>query len=184
MELVGDLEGFSWLFSSNDKKYASVIKEGKETIVARAVDVAHYALSKYERISTMKLQKIVFYSQAYYVVTNRAPLFPEGIEAWVNGPVVPNLFWLHRGEYTIPSGFFLPYAPRELAEEEQRAVDHVIAKVGAMSGADLSFLTHSEGPWRDARGDDAPNAKTRTIIPIKSIADYYSSASCNNPVFA
>ncbi len=45
----------------------------------------------------MKLQKLVYYCQAWNVVWEREPLFPEAIEAWINGPVVRALYDLHKG---------------------------------------------------------------------------------------
>lgn len=52
-------------------------------------DVAEYVLSEVGYVSTMKLQKLVFYSQAYSLVTLDEPLFSDDFEAWVNGPVCP-----------------------------------------------------------------------------------------------
>ena len=65
--------------------------------MAEVVSVAAYVLHKLGYSTTMKLQKIVYYSQAYSLVSRNRPLFTERIEAWVNGPVVPELFDLHRG---------------------------------------------------------------------------------------
>ena len=54
-------------------------------------DVAEYVLSEVGYVSTMKLQKLVFYSQAYSLVAFDEPLFSDDFEAWVNGPVCPPL---------------------------------------------------------------------------------------------
>lgn len=54
-------------------------------------DVAEYVLSEVGYVSTMKLQKLVFYSQAYSLVALDEPLFSDDFEAWVNGPVCPPL---------------------------------------------------------------------------------------------
>jgi len=39
----------------------------------------------------MKLQKLVFYAHGWYMGNVRAELFPEDVEAWPHGPVVPSL---------------------------------------------------------------------------------------------
>ena len=59
-------------------------------------DVAEYVLSEVGYVSTMKLQKLVFYSQAYSLVALDEPLFSDDFEAWVNGPVCPPCFGLTR----------------------------------------------------------------------------------------
>ena len=50
--------------------------------MADVLDVAKYALDKLGYVSTMKLQKIVFYSHAYHLVRQGLPLFDDRIEAW------------------------------------------------------------------------------------------------------
>ena len=67
--------------------------------MAHVVDVAAYILECLGSVSTMKLQKLTFYSQAYYLVEHGTPLFPEEFEAWANGPVAPDLFKRHKGEF-------------------------------------------------------------------------------------
>ena len=49
--------------------------------MAHVVDVAAYILECLGSVSTMKLQKLTFYSQAYYLVEHGTPLFPEEFEA-------------------------------------------------------------------------------------------------------
>ena len=67
-------------------------------------DVAEYVLSEVGYVSTMKLQKLVFYSQAYSLVTFDEPLFSDDFEAWVNGPVCPPLFRAHKGLFVVGKG--------------------------------------------------------------------------------
>jgi len=39
-------------------------------------------------ITNKKLQKLLYYSQAWYLVFNKKPLFKDKIEAWVHGPAI------------------------------------------------------------------------------------------------
>jgi uncharacterized phage-associated protein len=66
-----------------------------------APDVAQYILGKTGKTSTDKLQKLVHYSQAWHLVWPEKPLFPEEMQAWTNGPVVPALFRTHKGKYEV-----------------------------------------------------------------------------------
>ena len=56
--------------------------------MAKVHDVAAYIISKMRGVDAMKLQKLLYYSQAWSLVWDSRPLFPSKIEAWANGPVV------------------------------------------------------------------------------------------------
>ena len=111
--------------------------------MAHVVDVAAYILECLGSVSTMKLQKLTFYSQAYYLVEHGTPLFPEEFEAWANGPVAPDLFKRHKGEFVVSRGFFGPLLEHALTEYEYAAIDHVVGCLKNWTGASLSELTHS-----------------------------------------
>ncbi len=152
--------------------------------MAHVIDVASHILKETGNTSTMKLQKLVYYSQAYYLVKYRTPLFSQRIEAWVNGPVVPALYAAHRGQSVVSLGdvnFDRP--PSGLAPAEKEAVLHVLAILGDRTGSELSELTHGERPWVDARRGLQPTERSNNLIPIESIQTYYSSSNCTNPLF-
>lgn len=152
--------------------------------MAHVVDVAAYILEELGTVSTMKLQKLAFYSQAYYLVEHGALLFPEAFEAWANGPVAPDLFRRHRGEFVITRGFFGPVREDALSEDEREAVDHVVSRLKDWSGAQLSDLTHSEAPWQAARTGLAPNARSQRPIETDFMRVCYEARPAANPVFA
>ena len=61
--------------------------------MANVFDVAKYILEKLGTLSTMKLQKLCYYCQAWSLVWDDTPLFDEKFEAWANGPVCRELFF-------------------------------------------------------------------------------------------
>ena len=69
--------------------------------MASAHDVAAYILECHGRMTAMKLEKLVYYCQAWSLVWDERTLFDERIEAWVNGPVVPELYRVHRGQFHL-----------------------------------------------------------------------------------
>ena len=73
--------------------------------MANALDVAAAILKRTGPIPAMKLQKLVYYSQAWSLVWDDRPLFKDRIEAWANGPVIPNLYRAHRGHQWSPLSF-------------------------------------------------------------------------------
>ena len=136
-------------------------------------DVAAYILEKVGTMTTMKLQKLIYYSQAWSLVWDEKPLFEEGIEAWANGPVVKDLFDYHRGMYEISA---MPIGnPRLLNQAQQETVDVVLEYYGDKSAQWLIQLTHMEDPWIQARKGLPPLERGNKIIPLDTMADYYSS---------
>ena len=69
--------------------------------IVSVFDVACYVMSRVKECTTMKLQKLLYYCQAWYLVWNDKPLFSENIEAWANGPVIRELYNFHKGLFTI-----------------------------------------------------------------------------------
>jgi uncharacterized phage-associated protein len=54
-------------------------------------DVAKYILVRQGEMTTFKLHKLLYYSQAWSLVWDDAPLFSDDFYAWANGPVLPLL---------------------------------------------------------------------------------------------
>lgn len=150
-----------------------------------ALNVAAYVLDQTGPISTMKLQKLVYYCDAYHLVRTGSPLFANKIEAWANGPVVRDLFDKHRGRYVIARDDLpLSRHVEALDREEKQTVDHVIQCIGHLTGAQLSDLTHSERPWIDQRRGVAAESRSSNQITPQAIRAFYGSPFCTNPIFA
>ncbi len=136
-------------------------------------DVAAFLLQNLGGMTAMKLQKLVYYCQAWSLVWDEAPLFPEDIEAWASGPVVRELFEAHRGEYivsTISEG-----DPNKLNITQKETIQAVINYYGKKSSQWLSDLTHMEDPWKNTRTGMPEMARSSRIIQLDIIDEYYSS---------
>ena len=141
--------------------------------MATVHDVAAYILARRGSMTAMKLQKLVYYSQAWALVWDDKPLFSEKIEAWANGPVCPALYALHRGEYQIeawPKG-----SADALSTEERETVDAVLGAYGDKTSWELSAMTHAETPWRAARSGLDTDERGTTEITHGSMAEFYSN---------
>jgi uncharacterized phage-associated protein len=124
-------------------------------------------------MTAMKLQKLVYYAQAWALAWTEEPLFPEPIEAWQLGPVVRSLYHAHRGVFSVaevPGG-----DPDRLSLVDRQIVDAIVSHYGRMSPSALSDLTHEELPWRLARGNAGPNDRSDNEISPESIATFYRS---------
>lgn len=142
---------------------------------ATVFDVAKYILQKQVQLSTMKLQKLVYYCQAWSLVWDDKPLFNSRVEAWANGPVVPELFNYHQGRYCVSANFFRQADTNNLTEEQTDTIDSVIEFYGDKSPQWLSDLTHSESPWIEARRGIPDGVRGSSEITLESMAMYYSS---------
>lgn len=139
-------------------------------------DVAKYILEKLNKpCSTMKLQKLVYYCQAWFLVWEDRPLFDEKIEAWSNGPVIRRLFNFHRGVYTINKYWLTLGSSSKLSELQKEDINSVLDFYGKKSSQWLIDQTHSEQPWIQARVGLAPFEKGDREISRESMVDYYSS---------
>jgi uncharacterized phage-associated protein len=139
-----------------------------------AYEVSKWFLAK-KPMTHKKIQKLCYYAQAWYcALFDEGPLFAEGIEAWVHGPVIPALYpqyadyrWNEIPQY---EGKLYPFS-----EHQQKVLEAVFETYGNFSGDQLERLTHSESPWKDARGDLKPWENCNEVISIDAMRKYYAA---------
>ncbi len=119
-----------------------------------------------EGITNLKLQKVLYLAQAYYLAKLGRPLFSDKIEAWEYGPVVPVVYRKFKTNGSNPIIF--ENDKSTLLEEDKELVKKVWDSFGGYSASRLVDITHAHTPWREAY-----KAKDKTI-PHKSIKDYYT----------
>ncbi|WP_418003346.1 Panacea domain-containing protein [Mycobacterium sp. PDNC021] len=141
--------------------------------MANVHDVAAYILQKKTRMSAMKLQKLVYYSKAWHLVWEDKPLFREPIQAWANGPVVYELYDLHRGKFEVTAKVLKGGDPNNLTTDEKESIDVVLKHYGHLKAYELSDMTHREDPWRNARGGLPAGAPCSNVITDVSMYEYY-----------
>ena len=164
-------------FIDNEGRYWIPIKnksfEFSHKHSVSALDVAAYILKKLGSMTTMKLQKLVYYCQAWSLVWDEQPLFRENIEAWANGPIVRELFNYHRGQYLISS--VVIGNPDLVNEIQKETIDAVVDYYGKKSSQWLSDLTHMEDPWKTTRIGLSEMKRGNRIVGLDVIAEYYGS---------
>ena len=102
-----------------------------------------------QRLGHLKLQKLCYYAQGFYLAFRREPLFREPLRAWAYGPVVRELWDAHRyarGPLPVPEDF----GDEALTPGQRKFLDIVLDRFVEYSGTQLSRFTHEEPPWRDA----------------------------------
>ncbi|MFC1967217.1 Panacea domain-containing protein [Chloroflexota bacterium] len=137
------------------------------------MDIAQYILEKQGRMTTMKLQKLVYYCQAWSLVWDEEPMFPEKIQAWANGPVVRKLYDHHQGVFRVSS---IRHGNSDnLTDTQRETIDVVLEAYGDKSAQWLSDLTHLESPWNVAREGLSEGEPSEREITPEILYDYYST---------
>lgn len=134
-------------------------------------DVARYFLRK-ESMTHKKLEKICYFAQAWFLANYGEPLVPNRFEAWVHGPVCPDLYSKYRG-WGWES---IPQEKQEVTFEDERVkgfLNQVYETYGDYTADELERITHSEEPWNKARRECAPGAYSRNPIALKDMKNYY-----------
>lgn len=129
-------------------------------------------------ITTMKLQKLVYFAQGWSFALLGHQLFEEDFRAWTNGPVAYDLFDRHRRQYLV--GDWKWGDENELSPEEHVVVDAVLKNFGALSGPQLSELTHRPGtPWSKVRTEHGvPEGEACNItVPKPAIQEFFTRAN-------
>lgn len=166
-------------------------------------DVARYLgitlLYKKYSVSPLKLQKILYYTQSWYMVFfgEENTLFKECPQAWVNGPVYPTIYKEYRNKVEYMAHELLPKhfgctedsltteaellaKKMELTADEIKCINSILSLYGSKTQDQLVFLSHCEDPWVKNRGNLQPYEYSNKEIPLKEMYDYYRARYDNN----
>lgn len=136
--------------------------------------MAAYIVDKEGPIQHLLLQKLLYYCQAASLVWDDVRLFKDQIEAWINGPVVPNIWQAFRGQTMI---FSVPGGHKNALDDDNRATVRAILKTfGDYEPQLLANKTHNESPWINARHNLAPDERGNVEITEKALRDYFEEA--------
>lgn len=140
--------------------------------MANIFDTAKYILEQRGVTSTMKLQKLCYYAQAWSLVWDDSPLFGEDFQAWANGPVCPELFHKTQGKYSVCAEDETG-GTGDLSDNQKDTINRVLDYYGPHDAQWLSQLTHMEAPWNQAREGVPAGMGCDHIITKESMAMYY-----------
>lgn len=123
-------------------------------------------------ISNLKLQKLVYYAQAWHLAIYGEPLFKAQFQAWVHGPVIRGL-WAKYKKYRYNP---IDEDPPEVEFDEQTAgfLKEVADVYLGEDAYKLELMTHQEDPWIEARADLPPDAASSAVISNESMKQYFS----------
>lgn len=101
-------------------------------------------------------------------------LFSDKIEAWIHGPVIPNVYRQFKkfGFSPIDTALGNEHA---FPEEIDALLNEVWETYGQLDATTLESLTHSELPWREARRSVDVDELSDTEIDPQVMTDFYSA---------
>lgn len=141
-------------------------------------DVGRYFLylaSKEKKpITNKKLQKLVYYAQAWSLVLNNKKLFNEPIEAWVHGPAVRSLYVQYKKFGFEPIQEEVKANEINISGQTKELLNNVWKLYGKMDAGYLEMLTHSEKPWQEAREGLQSSESSGNEISLKTMKGYYA----------
>lgn len=148
----------------------------------KANDVGEWMLARVDResgdaITHLKLQKLVYYAQAWHLAHFDKPIFDEDLKAWTHGPVAPSIWHKYKehGWAALPECSNAPSFPTDT----QALISAVYDAYSRFSAKQLEEMTHEELPWREARGVLPLEAKCDIPISKRTMAEFYRKRITN-----
>lgn len=132
--------------------------------------VLYWANRDGDLISNLKLQKLLYYAQAWYLVNFDGPLFGDSIEAWDFGPVIPDVYRRYKRFGCNPIKYH-----GEAGKEEKRfskpqlgfLVEFYDVYIGIPAHT-LVNTSHNEKPWIEGHG------RASKVIDVNTMQEYYT----------
>lgn len=117
-------------------------------------------------IDPLKIQKLIFYANGYYLALKGTPLINESFEAWPKGPVVSSLYREFKDFGFSPITRLAEELDWDFAENVpvpipdgdkalEKVIDFVWISYSKHPSSVLSAMTHQDGgPWDRANKDN------------------------------
>lgn len=146
--------------------------------------IVNYSNEKKYSISNLKLQKLLYYVQAYFLYKKKEPCYKAKIEAWKFGPVVPEAYeeFKKYGASEIPkiNNYYeitennneivvecIGYKT-DINQEDEKRIKEVVDDFSSYSAAKIIRLSHNQKPWIDAY-----KKGVKSEITLEAISDYF-----------
>jgi uncharacterized phage-associated protein len=163
----------------NKAMAAATQLENLFSVSEKMLRVISYIFENLEEVTPLMLQKLLYFIQGVSYALYGKPMFEEDCEAWIHGPVYPEVYDLFRDfKYNpIEDARFALFESTgdELTTEERKVIELVVNTFGLYGGKVLERITHNEDPWKKARRGYTDNIPSKEPLPKESIKAYYVS---------
>lgn len=144
--------------------------------------LADYILMRHGTMSHLKLQKLLFYCDAYHLAFFDEELVTDQFEAWVHGPVSRKVFnelkdsSLLYAELTFSKDTSAANDAFDgLTSSQKDLITMVLNTLSTWDEFQLETATHKENPWIEARIGYGPADKCTKIISKESMRTFYKA---------
>lgn len=132
--------------------------------------IANTEAEQGELISNLKLQKLLYYLNGFFMAAFNKKLFENPIEAWQYGPVVREAYFNYKefgsGAISTPENVKIIILPKE----DEALFSEVMEEYGQFSAIKLMNMTHEELPWQKTF-----NENPQGEIPDDLILEYFKT---------
>lgn len=143
----------------------------------KAIDISNYLITLAnsqidedfwisEWLTHLKLQKVLYFIQATYLVNFDEKAFEEQIMAWKYWPIVREIYEIFKGSWNSPLSIYWSYEEDIISEDDKKTINDIWEFFGKYSAYQLIDMTHSHLPWQ--------KAKQSQEISIESIREFYT----------
>lgn len=152
-------------------------------MAANVHDVVDYIVLKADEgranLNLLKLQKLLYYVQAWSLALRKERAFDARFQAWVHGPVCRSVFDRFKETHSlydlvngsvIRDGFKAETLPETLRDH----VDEVLETYAGYTGSQLEAMTHREEPWVRARGGKPAAQRCETELDENLMQNFYA----------
>lgn len=160
----------------------------------RVMDVANYIVNRFSEqehpITNLLLLKMLYYLQAYFLVSDNERLFTGEIQKWGYGPVEPIVYSYFKDNGAAPIWHSVQYAVnddgmlrminpegRRLQRNDQLRIDSIVDRLYNRYHKDpfeLVEITHGEPMWLKDK-DRIENGVHNIEYNNQEIAEYFSN---------
>lgn len=142
----------------------------------KALQIAQYIINhEFENsrpVSNLRLQKLLYYVQLYFLMCTGQPCFSDRVEAWDFGPVVPNVYHQYKRFGSMIIQEVNDQAENGLDTDDRQLIDQMLDKCSYKTTRELVEISHQQSPWRKAYNNPLSNE-----ITMNSIREFISKIS-------
>lgn len=143
----------------------------------KAKTVANYLVyimnDAFDDLTNMKINKLLYFAQGYYLKKYGVPLFEDALEAWEHGPVVPEVYFAYKKYGEKPITDYDPSTVDKVSREAEEILYGVARKYGRYTASALRNMTHVVGsPWDLVYEKGHPHTEIPTNFILRYFKEY------------
>ena len=138
-----------------------------------SIILSDYILKHYGPMSHLKLQRLLFYCDAYHLAYFDKELITDKFEAWVHGPVVPSQFNRFNNIDFFQNIKVKDCENIKLKSKTEQLLNEVVGIYNKCTDGHLELLVKREDPWKKTRGDIPEFKKCQKEIKLDLMKQYY-----------